>query len=93
MSKAVFYLPVKFKKNFCHEATADQAKQLGSAVSLEELKEAVASRQKVTQVEDVTNIGVKTINSTSPPPYQCPSVNHQRKVDKAHIPTDWLQRV
>ncbi|XP_061074154.1 C-type lectin domain family 10 member A-like isoform X2 [Conger conger] len=64
MSKGLLYLPVKFKKNFCHDAAVDQAKQLDSAVSLEELKEAVACRKKVTQGEDVTNIDVKT-NCTS----------------------------
>ncbi|KAJ8368970.1 hypothetical protein SKAU_G00089980 [Synaphobranchus kaupii] len=64
MSKGLLYLPVKFKNNFCHETAADQTKQLDSAVSIEELKEAVASRQKVTQGEDVTKDDVKT-NSTS----------------------------
>uniref|UniRef100_A0A0E9SMU5 Uncharacterized protein n=1 Tax=Anguilla anguilla TaxID=7936 RepID=A0A0E9SMU5_ANGAN len=35
MSKGLLYLPVKFKKNFFHDAAVDQAKQLDSAVALE----------------------------------------------------------
>ncbi|XP_035240893.1 CD209 antigen-like isoform X1 [Anguilla anguilla] len=65
MSKGLLYLPVKFKKNFCHDAAVDQAKQLDSAVALEELKEAVASRKKVPQAEDAPDSEVKT-NSSFP---------------------------